>query len=264
MYRKVIIVLILLQTFCFAAFEVQSINAASIALGSITSLYPGSLNPAFLARPKSLVMRVDYARLFGLTGLDYYQAQLGWSSIKQKCLGLHLKNFGNTVYQEKTIGISYGQNLKDILSLGLSVHVYNIAIAGYQSSTAIGLNFGSVWNLNEQMQIGLLFQNINSPSIYKCSDPLPECFSLGARYAPFSKMELCGELFKDTEFPFSLRVGAIIKPFDFMDLKFGSQLNPDRYSGGISIYWKSLSADFAFQHHQTLPYTLYYGIGFGF
>ena len=264
MCRKLIIVLILLPTFCLAAFEVQSINTSSIALGSITSLYICSLNPAFLTEQKSMVMRVDYARLYGLTGLDYYQAQLGWSSIKQKCFGLYLQNFGNTVYQEKTAGISYGQSLKNILSLGLTVHLYNIAIAGYQSSTTIGLSLGSVWNLSEQMQIGLLFQNINSPSIYKCSDPLPECFSLGARYAPLSKMEVCGELFKDTEFPFSLRVGAIIKPFDFMDLKFGTQINPDRYSGGISIYWKSLSVDFAFQHHQTLPYTLYYGIGCGF
>ncbi|MDO9549191.1 MAG: hypothetical protein Q7J65_09540 [Candidatus Marinimicrobia bacterium] len=263
MCRKLIIVLILLPAFCLAAFEVQSINTSSIALGSITSLYPGSLNPAFPARQKSLFMRADYARLYGLSGLDYYQVQMGWNPNTKNCIGLYLRNLGNPVYQEKTVGISYGQSLRDILSLGLSVHLYNIAIAGYQSSTAIGLTLGSVWNLNEQMQIAVLFQNINSPSIYECSDPLPECFSLGARYIPLSKIELCGELFKDTEFPFSLRVGAIIKLFDFMDLKFGTQLNPDRYSGGISMYWKKLSLDFAFQHHQILPYTLYYGIGYG-
>ena len=264
MCRKLIIVLILLPLFCPAAFEVQSINTSLIALGSITSLYPGSLNPAFLTQQKSMTMRVDYARLYGLSGLDYYQAQLSWNSQKQQCFGFHFRNFGNTIYQEKTAGISYGQNLKDVLSVGLSVHLYNIAIAGYQSSTAIGLTVGSVCNLNGQMQVALLFQNINSPSIYKCSDSLPECFSLGARYIPLSKIELCGELFKDTEFPFSLRVGTIIKPAKFVDLKFGTQLNPDRYSAGISIYWKKLSMDFAFQHHQILPHTFYYGIGYGF
>jgi len=264
MCRKLIIALILLPIVCQAAFEVQSINTSSIALGSIASLYPGSLNPACLIKQKSLVMRVDYARLYSLAGLDYYQAVLGWSSMKQKNVRLSLRNFGNPVYQEKTLGISYGQNLKNILSLGITVDLYNIAIAGYQSSTAIGLSLGSVWDLSEQIQIGLLFQNINSPSIYKCSDPLPECFSLGIRYAPLAKMEFCGELFKDTEFPFSLRMGTIIKPVDFMDLKFGAQLNPDRYSGGLSLYWKKLSLDFTFQQHQILPYTLYYGIGYGF
>ncbi|MBN2601982.1 MAG: hypothetical protein JXR87_08315 [Candidatus Marinimicrobia bacterium] len=264
MCRKLIIALILLPTACLAAFEVQSINTSSIALGSIASLYPGSQNPACLFQQKSLVMRVDYARLYSLAGLDYYQAALGWNSIKRKSVRLSLRNFGNPVYQEKTVGFSYGQSLKNILSLGITVDVYNIAIAGYQSSTTIGLSLGSVWDLSEQMQIGLLLQNINSPSVYKCADPLPECFSLGVRCAPLSKMEFCGELFKDTEFPFSLRMGTKIKPFDLMDLKFGVQLNPDCYSGGLSLYWKKLSLDFTFQQHPILPYTLYYGIGYGF
>ena len=264
MCRKLIIVLILLPIFCLAAFEVQSINSTSIALGTIASLYPGSLNPAFPIKQKSLVMRIDYARLYGLTGLDYYQAELGWSSKEQKSTRLSLRNFGNPVYQEKTLGISYGQSLKNILSLGITIDWYNIAIAGYQSSTTIGMSLGSVWELSEQIQIGILFRNINSPSIYKCADPLPECFSLGVRFTPLVKMEFCGELFKDTEFPFSLRMGTVIKPVDFMDLKFGAQLNPDRYSGGLSLYWKKFSLDFTFQHHQILPYTLYYGIGYGF
>jgi len=256
--------LLLLLKFCSAAFEVQSINPSLIALGSMTSLYPGSLNPAARAPYKTLYVRADYTRLYGISGLDYYQTQLEWLSSKQKCIGLDLCNFGNGIYQEKTVGFSYGQRLKDILSLGLSVRLYNIAILGYQSSTAFGLTVGSVWDLNEQLQIAVLFQNVNSPSIYKCSDPLPECFSMGVRYMPQMKLEFCGEMFKDTEFPFSLRMGAILKPFDFVDLKFGVQFNPDRYSGGFSFYWKKLSLDFAFQHHQVLPYTLYCGIGYGF
>lgn len=256
--------MLLLLKFCPAAFEVQSINSSLIALGSMTSLYPGSLNPAALVAYKTLYLRADYARLYGLAGLDYYQAQLGWFSPKHKHLGLELRSFGNQIYQEKTAGFSYGLLYREILSLGLSVHFYNIAILGYQNSTAIGLTVGSVCDLSERLQVAVLFQNVNSPSIYKYSDPLPECFSMGIRYQPRTKIELCGEIFKDTEFPFSLRMGTILKPFDFVDLKFGAQFNPDRYSGGFSIYWKKLSLDFAFQHHQVLPYTLYCGIGYGF
>lgn len=261
---KFICLIILMSVTSPAAFEVQTLNASAVALGSIASLYAGSSNPACFLTDETLYLRVDYTRLFGLTGLDYYQAEGLWKFREQRQLGIGFQNFGNRIYQEKTLGICYGYQLKNLLALGLSVQLYNVAITGCQNSTAVGLSLGSVWDLDEDIQVGMLLQNVNSPAIYGHYDPLPECFLLGIRYTPVSKIDLCSELFKDTEFPFSFRMGTIIRPLPFVELKLGAQLNPDRYAGGISFYLKGLRIDVAYQHHQVLPYTLYYGIGYGF
>ncbi len=256
--------LLLLTVACSAAFEVQIINASTVALGSIASLYPGSLNPACLLQDGDLYLRADYSRLFGLTGLDYYQAKGLWKFHKQRQIGFGIHNFGNQIYQEKTLGIRYGQSVQNVLTLGVALDLYHVMITGCENSTAVGLSFGSVWKLGEKIDAALLLQNVNSPAIYGNYDPLPECFLMGIRYTPLPQVELCGEIFKDTLFPFAMRMGTILRPLQFLDLKFGVQLNPDRYSGGLALHLKGLSIDIAYQHHQVLPYTLYYGIGYGF
>ena len=262
--RKLITVLMFLTVLSPAAFELQSVNTTGIALGSISSLYPGALNPAVLIPEKTMVMRTDYSRLFGISGLDYYQVEISRGFRRGMCAGMTFQNLGNRIYQEKTAGFKIGSDIKNVFSVGITLNVYNVTIIGYEKSTAVGLTAGSLWNLNEEMQVSLVYHNINSPAIYHHSDPLPECFFMGVRYVSKSKVEFFGEIFKDTQFPFSLRLGSVLKPCKFLDLRCGTQFNPDRYSGGFSIYWRKFSLDFAIQQHQVLPYTLYYGIGYGF
>ena len=262
--RKWVYLIFLLPVLCPAAFEIQSLNTAGIALGSVSSLYPGLLNPAVLTPERSFRFHTDYSQLYGIKGLDYYHAGIDYGFIKRKSAGLVFQNLGNSVYQEKTVTFKFGQDIRNVLSLGLSLNVYNVAISGYQSSTAFGLNVGSVLNLDKQTQLAFLYQNVNNPSICEQTDPLPQCFYFGVRYFPKSSFELYGELFKDTEFPFSLRLASVLKPFSFMDIKCGVQFKPDRFSGGVSVYWRKLSLDIAVLHHQVLPYTFFYGLGYGF
>jgi hypothetical protein len=264
MTTKCSAVLILLFTTCFAAFEIQSVNTTSIALGNIISLYPGSQNPAALVESVGTFARFDYTRLFGIKDLNYYETRLSRSFRKNIAAGFNFQMFGNSIYQEKTLGIQVAKKYLDIISVGLAAQLYHIMIIGYQNSTAAGITLGICYFLNERLTLATLFQNINNPTIYSKSDPLPQCFTVGIRYKAQPKVEFSGELFKDTEFPFSTRAAVLIKALPFIDVMMGVQHNPDRYSGGLSLHWKKLRVDLALQHHLVLPYTLYCGIGIGF
>jgi hypothetical protein len=240
MIKKTMIIGCLLITTGFAAFELQTVNPSSIALGNVISLYPYSLNPAAQTEAVGKYLRFDYSRIFSIKGLDYYEVQAGWTSIRKRSYGAVLRSFGNPVYQEKTIVFNHARR---------------------DSDGAVGLTIGAKCYISEQMQFAVLFQNVNSPSLYDRSNRLPECFSAGLSYTPLPRIDWCLELFKDTEFPFSTRTGVRIKTLSCLDLMVGAQLNPDRFSGGLTLHWKQFRFDAAFLHHLVLPYTIYCGFG---
>ena len=261
MIKKSMIIGCLLVTTGFAAFELQTVNPSSIALGNVISLYPYSLNPAAQTENVGKFLRFDYSRIFGIKGLDYYELQAGWTSIGKRSYGAVLRSFGNPIYQEKTIVFNHARRIINVLAAGVSLHFYHIAISGYDSDGTVGLTIGAKCYISEQLQFAVLFQNVNSPSLYDRSSRLPECFSAGLSYTPHPRIDWCMELFKDTEFPFSTRTGVRIKTLPCLDLMVGAQLNPDRFTGGLALHWKQFRFDAALLHHLVLPYTICCGFG---
>jgi hypothetical protein len=264
MTRNLIAVIFLSITVSYAAFELQTINPCVIARGNVGSLYHYALNPAANTEISGRFIRFDYSRLYGIKGLDYFDVQMGWTSAKQRYAGIGLKSFGNSIYQEKTLEISYARKFTKILSVGIMVNYYHISITGFNESGAFGLTVGTKYYLTDLFKFAILFQNVNSPDIYSDANHLPECLIFGMQATLHPKIEWCAELYKDTEFPFSPRTGLCLKICPTLDIATGVQLNPDRFSCGVSFHWKGLQLDAAFLHHMVLPYTIYCGCGICF
>ena len=261
---KHILILCLGLESAFAAFEIQSINPQLIALGGIVSLLPSSPNPAANTEQVGRLIRFDYSRLYGIKGLDCYEAYCSWTMIRHRALGLVLRSFGNSIYSENTLELSWAIQYRDYLAIGVAANYFQIDIANYGMSGTIGLSFGTKYYLSRTIQLAVLFQNVNQPKIYSKIEHLPECFSLGMQLKPHRQLEWDVEVFKDTGFPFTPRTGICIKTLPFLDIRLGVQLNPDRLAGGFSFYWKGLRCDAAYLHHMVLPGTIYVGCGLCF
>ncbi len=246
----------------YAAFEVQALNPSFIARGGIISIHSGSLNPAATLENQGIKFRVDYSNLFGIKGLRCCDFSIGWGSESKRGASFHVNSLGSQIYQENTYGIGYCQSIRNVIALGVIVKYYDLEIAGYDSTGAIGLTFGSKFYLNDFLRMSLLFQNVNAPKICNKSDALPESFTFGIQWIPDSRVEIDVEIFKDTIFPFSTRVGAKVAVFQGLFGLLGVQLNPDRYSGGISFVWNGFQFDAAILHHVVLPYTFYFGCSY--
>jgi hypothetical protein len=261
---KKISAFVFLFSSCFAAFELQSVNTVSIALGNMNSLYPSSLNPAAQVECRGKLARFDYARIFNIKGLDYYETRLSHGFRGNQAAGISMQIFGNSLYQEKTFETQYARRLLEMVSIGLAVRLYHISITGYQNSVTAGVTMGVCYYLNERLTLATLFQNVNNPKIYRESNQLPQCYSLGVRYRMVPQIELYAELFKDIEFPFNPKGAILLQALPILDIMLGIQYHPNRYSGGLSFHWRKLRFDLALQHHMVLPYTLYCGFGIGF
>lgn len=246
----------------YAAFEMQVLNPSFIARGGIISIHSGSLNPAATLENQGIKFRVDYSNLFGIKGLRHSDFNVGWGNNNKRGAFLYVNSLGSQIYQENTYGIGYCHLIRKVIALGLLVKYYDLTIAGYDRAGTIGLTFGSKFYMNDIFRMSLLFQNVNAPKICNKSDALPESFTFGIQWIPDSRVEIDGEIFKDTIFPFSTRVGVKLAIFQGLFGLLGIQLNPDRYSGGISCYWNSFQFDVAILHHIVLPYTFYFGCSY--
>lgn len=259
MPRKVLFFLIFTFIKVYAAFELQTLNPDFIARGGIISIHPMSLNPAVMLENQGIRFRVDYSNLFGIKGIRCCDFNVGWGSRNKRGASLYVNSVGSQIYQENTYGIGYCHSIRNVIALGAIVKYYDLTIAGYARTGTIGLTIGSKFYMNDFLRMTLLFQNVNAPKICNKSDTLPESFTFGIQWIPDSRLEINAEIFKDTIFPFSTRVGAKVAIFKGVSGLLGVQLNPDRYSGGISCSWNSFQFDVAILHHVVLPYTIYFG-----
>jgi len=242
-----------------AAFEIQSVAPAVIARGGIVSLYPGASNPAALVENRGFYCGLDYSNLYGIKNLKAWDLLLLHTNRSQTGVAFQINVLGNTIYQEKTFGLSYGRQLTKVLACGLTGNYYDLTISNYRHTGAWGLNCGAQFFPDSTLSFALLFQNVNAPQICGGRETLPQVFAFGWRWLPLKRGELSGEIFKDTRRPFIYRTGIRIEFLQCLYLLGGVQFNPDRLSGGLELNLSKIRLALAIQHHTTLPYTLYCG-----
>lgn len=260
MSKRIISLIFILGFNVYAAFEIQTVDPFLIAMGGVVSIHPMSLNPANIIEEKGANFRISFSNLYGIKGLKRWEFNAGFGG-KRHGASLMVHSLGNSIYQELSIGVRYCEFIRDVILLGGSIQYYSLGISGYGNAGTIGLSIGSKLYLSSDFRMALLFQNVNGPRISEEKDSLPQSFALGIQWLPNQRVEINGELFKETIFPFSTRVGMSIKIINGIRCLLGVQLNPDRFSGGVSCRWNHFQFDVAVLHHMQLPYTIFFGCG---
>lgn len=244
-----------------AAFEVQNNAAAIIAGGGQVSIAPEGSNPAALVNNRGFAGSLNYSNLYGIKNLRLWNCNFFYTTRRQSGYALRLHALGNPIYQEKTLSLACGRLILPLIALGISVNYYDLTIADYRHTSALGFNCGAKFFADTVLSFGLYFENVNAPKICAGQESLPQVFAFGWRWQPIRRGELSGELYKDTQRPFTFRSGVRIEIIRGYYLLAGIQLNPDRLAGGLEINWRKIRIALAVQHHPTLPYTFYYGCG---
>lgn len=265
MNRKIIVYLLIAFQNLFSAFEIQTIRPVLMGRGGIVSLHPDGLNPAALGERSSIAMGFDYSNLFGLKDLQSWDADISWTNRSQKhAARADLRSFGNEIYQEKVYGVQYGYRFRTFMNVGAGLNYYHVTATGYGGTGSIGLTCGAKFYPNDSFRIALLFINVNNPKLSGSKEMLPQVFAVGAQYFLESRLEVNAELFKDTLYPFSTRLGLRVRLFPGLNGFLGLQTNPERLSGGAELEIRRIKFEMAFQNHVALPLTFSFGCGFQF
>jgi len=260
------LIFLLLLSFCMAsgAFEIATVAPGAIARGGIVSVGPDGTNPAAIVNDNGCFCGLNYTNLYGIKNLQCWDADILVTARSKNGYALRLNVLGNTVYQEKSLGFSYGRQFSKSIAVGVTINYYDLTISGYRRTGTAGFTCGAKFFPDTTLNFTLLFENVNAPKICDGQENLPQIFAFGWQWQALGRCELSGEIFKDTRRPFIFRSGLRIEIVRGCDLLAGVQFNPDRFAGGFEITWRRIRFACAVQHHPALPFTFYYGCGLNF
>ncbi len=252
-------VLLLVGKRLSAAFEVETVNPSLIGRAGICSLHPMSSNPAADLELSGWNLRSNYTQLFGLKEIRCWDLYLLKSWSGKRAAHLAVRSLGNALYAENCFTGGYASAFGEDVHWAVSLRYYRIDIPGYGQRGWLGLSLGSKFTLSDRLHCALLLQNLNRAWGRGQATDIPESFVLACQWFPWEYLEIDAEIFKDTLYPFSTRLGLQLHLVKYLSALMGVQLQPDRLACGLSFHWKAIRFDAALLHHTVLPATLYIG-----
>lgn len=201
---------------------------------------------------------VFYARQsFGLSALRYGSSHVtlpfAWGA-----LSAGASTFGFGEYREVHLSAGVARSFQFGTSrevhFGMTARYYNTSISSYGSAGALAVNGGFIVRLLRSLRLGAHATNLTGRALVE-GEPLPQTLAVGLEYRPVDRMRVLVDLFKDVQFPFSVRGGLEIRPVGLLALRAGVTTAPVRFSGGAGVRLDPVRADIAVEQHQELGWS---------
>lgn len=236
---------------------------ASLCLDDVWSVYN---NPGAFGMMDKSGVGVSYENRFLLSELSTQALAFGYHTEKIGNFGLHFQQYGFELYREMQGGLTYGMQLFDNFSAGVSVNYHRIRLAeNYGSKNLVTAALGMNYAMNEDLQIGFRVQNISRTRLAEFDDErMPTNFALGFKYAFSDKAFWTVEAEKDLIYPVNVKSGIEIQPHDIFAVRLGINTYPFQSAFGFSLKLKSFQLDLATQWHTQLGISPSGGLKFSF
>jgi hypothetical protein len=180
--------------------------------------------------------------------------------------GFDIAHMGIEDYGETRLGVCYGKQLSEKLSLGVQFNYHLLSFTGYPDFFTFTGEIGFIVEPLNNLFIGAhvfnpTFSKLNS----RHEDSAPVIFEIGAGYKMTGKLTLTAEIAKEQNEDMSPRFGIDYSLFKSMSFRSGISLNPMEICFGVGwIAKKKFSLDFAFYHHEVLGYNPQISLSYSF
>ncbi|MBI5022288.1 MAG: hypothetical protein HZB59_12700 [Ignavibacteriales bacterium] len=263
---KLIVSILIFVSVCECGFEKNSLGARSSGMScaltaDIGDVWSIAVNPAGIAGIDNFKFACSYTpQIFGIRELSI-QSLVGYVPVSFGVFGGLIQSSGLKMYKEITATISYGAKLSD-LSFGLNLNYYHLSIERYGSDATVGCDAGINIPLSQKIECGLSIRNINSPTIGKTKEKLPQSISVGVNYKPFDNLQIVFDAFKEISFDPSLRTGLEYWLIDAFAVRAGMIECPIQYSAGFGVRISIFQIDYASSRHIDLGWTHTFSLSF--
>lgn len=246
-----------------AGFERLDMSGRAVALGGAftglaNSAYAVFYNPAGLSR---LVMREAsffYSRPFGFSELSYFSVVYADPLLLPQgagTIGVAARRYGFDLYNETTFSLAYSNALERKFFYGATLTYNSLAIQGYGSAAAVGIDVGAMMLVTPELSLGFAATNLNRPTVGEAQELLTQTYTLGASYRVLPNLRLLIDAEKDVRYPLSVKSGAEFEPVPYLSVRAGFSTEPSRITGGVGIHYAGVDLDYAIYTHQDLGLT---------
>jgi hypothetical protein len=251
----------------FSAFDYPAYSARSAALSGsyiASTLSPDGfvLNPALLGNTSGFFAALNYSQLFNLKELRYTNGIIAYP-FKSFGFGGAIEDFGNSMYRETRVSFSVSKRFhNNTLSLGLSLHYYQISVENYGNSATFGLNLGIRYQLLHNLHLAGTIENFNQPKLNGFGEQIPQRIQLGFQYQPVEQIAGHVKIQKDSWFSPEVFLGIEYKMFRGLELYTGFSTMATIPSFGVQFDILKVEINYAMQYHFDLGSTHFVGIAF--
>lgn len=179
--------------------------------------------------------------------------------------GISIQRFGDKVYNELSLGAGLAHRINRV-SLGLRVNYRQLAVTTSTlsiSRKALVVEMGGIVQLTSTLYFGAHIYNLTQSGFSGDRDTdLPTLLRTGLTYKPTAGLRVSAELYKNTDYPASIRAGLEYELIKRLLVRTGLSTKPYTNHFGLGLAGDSFSLDYAatshpqlgWSHHVTLSY----------
>jgi hypothetical protein len=202
-------------------------------------------NPGALATYDINQLAGGYDHRFGLAELNTVTLA-GAMSFGSGVLGFGIARFGSKLFNQQTLGISYGNKL-GIVSIGSKLEWFQTHVEGFGTGNAIIFSLGGIADLSPIFSLGASISNLNRAKLGRNSiQRIPTGISLGLSYHPSKQLNFFGEVEKDILIKPVYKIGLEYELHEWIELRTGVNSNPGRLFFGLGLNYEKFGLDLGY------------------
>jgi hypothetical protein len=170
-------------------------------------------NQASLGNIKQTSIGIFGERRFGLSELNNYALHIAVPT-SSGTFGVQANRFGFTGFSETQLGLGYGRNLGEKVSIGGKVNYYSQQIANYGNASTVNIEAGLLLHLTSKLNAGIsTFNPAGGKFGIDKTEKLASIYKFGLGYDVSDKVYVAAELVKEENSPVNL-VSAVHYQFE--------------------------------------------------
>ncbi len=265
-----IVTILFLFLGAYTSLEAQEVlsthpGARGGTMGSIRSIHTDVLamygNEAGLGFATNLSFYASAERRANNEGLNFYSLA--------SCLptafgsfGVLIEHFGFDLYNEQLVGLGYGRQVSEYLSVGAQFDYLQVKIPSYGQKSAVTVELGLLTKIGTRTQLGFHVYNPFDIRLVE-EEPLPTIINLGVAYQPTHQVRVIAEVEKVGGQQENLKAGLEYQLVERFTFRLGVNTNPSLITFGVGYQMQNgMSLDVGSTVHQLLGISPLAGIGY--
>ncbi|WP_460885347.1 PorV/PorQ family protein [Rhabdobacter roseus] len=179
--------------------------------------------------------------------------------------GFSVQRFGDELYNDLALGVGVGHRINWV-SLGIKINYVQVAANAASlaiSRKAVAVELGGIARLNAQLTLGAHLYNVTQSTYSgETTARLPTLLKTGLTYEPSQVLRLSAELYKDTDYPLSLRTGLEYEVVSNVFLRTGIATKPHTNHFGAGFLARQFAIDYALHTHSQLGWSHHFTLGY--
>lgn len=212
-------------------------------------------NQASLSKLSSFGVGVYSERRFLMKELSYYSLVAALPTTSGN-FGFTGNYSGSSVAKHMQVGLGYGRSLGKRIAAGAQFNYYHMQLSGYGNASAVNVEAGLLFYVNEQVTAGIHVSNPTSAKLNKGVDEkLPAIYTAGIGYQPSDKLLISAEFQKQEDYEMSVNAGIQYLFGEKLTARAGFTTATETYMVGLGVQLQMFRLDAIASVHPYLGVT---------